>query len=307
LLSMFQKLQQGLAKTRNSLVEGFNRIVSQAKGIDESSLEELEELLILSDLGVDTAAHIISSLRDKVRDAGAVGREEVLQLLKEELTAQFTVPASQPLESSEAPPKPQVISVVGVNGTGKTTTTGKLAYRFAQEDKKVLLAAADTFRAAAIEQLDIWKDRAGVDIIHAQSGADPAAVAFDALKAAMARQVDVLLIDTAGRLHTQSNLMAELTKIHKVLARQCVGAPHQVFLIIDATTGQNGMIQAKKFAEAGGVTGVIVTKLDGTAKGGIVFAITRQLRIPVRYIGIGEKIDDLEPFDPAAFVEALFA
>jgi len=299
-----QKLQQGLAKTRTSLVDGINRIVGQARGMDDSSLEELEELLILSDIGVGTAEEIIAGLRVRIRDAGTASRGEVLRLLKEELTAQLTVPVDGTVDS---PPKPQVISVVGVNGAGKTTTTGKLAYRFAQEKKKVLLAAADTFRAAAIEQLDIWKNRAGVDIIHAQSGADPAAVAFDALKAAMARQVDVLLIDTAGRLHTKSNLMAELTKIHKVLGRQCSGAPHEVFLIIDATTGQNGLIQAKKFAEAGGVTGIIVTKLDGTAKGGIVFAITRELRIPVRYIGIGEKIDDLEPFTPAAFVEALFA
>ncbi|HQG46778.1 MAG TPA: signal recognition particle-docking protein FtsY, partial [bacterium] len=190
---------------------------------------------------------------------------------------------------------------------GKTTTIGKLAHWYASRGNKVLLAAADTFRAAAADQLDIWRDRAGVEIIHSQSGADPAAVAFDSLKAAMARRVDYLFIDTAGRLHTKGNLMAELEKIHKVLARQCPGAPHEVLLVIDATTGQNGLIQARKFAEAVQVTGLVITKLDGTAKGGIVFSIARELGIPVRYIGLGEGIDDLKPFDPHTFVEALFS
>ncbi len=203
--------------------------------------------------------------------------------------------------------QPTVISVVGVNGAGKTTTIGKLAHLHASRGRKVLLAAADTFRAAAAEQLEIWKDRAGVEIIPSQSGADPASVAFDSLKAAMARHVDYLFIDTAGRLHTKENLMAELEKIHKVLARQCPGAPHEVLLVIDATTGQNGLSQARRFAEAVKVTGLVVTKLDGTAKGGIVFSIARELGIPVRYVGLGEKIDDLQSFDPQIFVEALFA
>jgi len=196
--------------------------------------------------------------------------------------------------------------VVGVNGTGKTTTIGKLANKLNSTGKKVLLAAADTFRAAAIDQLGVWASRSGVDIIHSQPGADPASVSFDALKAAIARDVDVLLIDTAGRLHTKTNLMAELTKIHKVLQKQSPEAPHQVFLVMDATTGQNGLTQAKQFAQAVNVTGLILTKLDGTAKGGIVFSIARELNIPVRYIGIGEGIDDLEEFDPESFVEALF-
>lgn len=306
MLNVFRKFQDGLARTKSGLVEGIQRIVAQSRGIDEALLEELEELLILSDLGVGTAETVIEALRERSREAGQTDAETLLALLKQELTEQLersltAAPAARPEV------QPRVVSVVGVNGAGKTTTIGKLAHWHAVQGRKVLLAAADTFRAAAADQLEIWRDRAGVEIIHSQSGADPAAVAFDSLKAAMARRVDYLFIDTAGRLHTKGNLMAELEKIHKVLARQCPGAPHEVLLVIDATTGQNGLSQARKFAEAVRVTGLVITKLDGTAKGGIVFSIARELGIPVRYIGLGEGIDDLQPFDPHTFVEALFS
>ena len=282
-------------------MDGIQRIVTQARGLDEAILEELEELLILSDLGPETAMRVIARLRERVRQEGDTDPARVTAIVKEELEAILTAPA--PVVASA---RPWVVSVVGVNGAGKTTTIGKLAYWQASQGKKVLLAAADTFRAAAVEQLQVWKTRAGVEIVQSQSGADPAAVAFDAVKAAMARQVDYLFIDTAGRLHTKNNLMAELTKIHKVINSQCPGAPHEVLLVMDATTGQNGLSQARSFARSVQVTGVVITKLDGTAKGGIVFSIARELGIPVRYVGLGEQIDDLQVFDPCTFVEALF-
>jgi len=306
LLNVFKKFQNGLARTKSGLVEGIQRIVSQTRGLDESVLEELEELLILSDLGVATTETVLDGLRQRSLESGQVDAAAVLQLLKQELVGQLE--RSTAAAAVERPAGQLcVVSVVGVNGAGKTTTIGKLAHLQASQGRKVLLAAADTFRAAAADQLEIWRDRAGVEIVLSQSGADPAAVAFDALKAAMARQVDYLFIDTAGRLHTKGNLMAELEKIHKVLARQCPGAPHEVLLVIDATTGQNGLSQARKFAESVAVTGLVVTKLDGTAKGGIVFAIARELGIPVRYVGLGEGMDDLQEFDPRTFVEALFS
>ncbi len=307
MFDVFRKFQRGLAKTKSGLVDGIQRIVNQTRGIDEEVLEELEELLILSDLGVATTETVIEQLRKRSREAGEVESAAVIEMLKKELMEQLS--QSRPAEAAGIAPAagPKVVSVVGVNGAGKTTTIGKLAHFQAAQGKKVLLAAADTFRAAAAEQLEIWKSRAGVEIVQSQSGADPASVAFDALKAAMARQVDILFIDTAGRLHTKENLMAELGKIHKVLARQCPGAPHEVLLVIDATTGQNGLSQARKFAEAVQVTGLVVTKLDGTARGGIVFSIVRELGIPVRYVGLGEQIDDLQEFDPHTFVEALFS
>ncbi|OPZ72636.1 MAG: Signal recognition particle receptor FtsY [bacterium ADurb.Bin478] len=304
MLSLLQKLSSGLQKTKSSLVEGIQRVVSKARGLDEEVLEGLEEQLLLSDMGWETVEQIMAQLRRRASASNAVTAEEILQILKQELNEQLRGVAHGPLHTESA--KPYIISVVGVNGTGKTTTIGKLAHLFSTQERKVLVAAADTFRAAAVEQLDVWRHRAGVDIVHAQSGADPAAVAFDALKAAMSRQVDVLLIDTAGRLHTKGNLMAELTKVHKVLERQCAGAPHAVLLVIDAGTGQNGLIQAKEFTKAAPITGLVITKLDGTAKGGIVFSIVRQLGLPICYIGLGEKIDDLEPFEPQTFIEALF-
>ncbi len=306
MLSTLKKIQDGLEKTKHQLIDGITRIINQAKGMDDTLLDDIEEQLLLSDIGLPITEMIMTKIRREARTAGMVRPEEIVQLIKAELM-KILASTETAKQSPAREAKPYVISVVGVNGTGKTTTIGKLANRFAKESKKVLLAAADTFRAAAIEQLDIWKSRAGVEIVHMQSGADPAAVAFDALKAAMSRQIDVLLIDTAGRLHTKDNLMAELTKVHKVLSRQCPGAPHEIYLVIDATTGQNGLSQARKFAETGNATAIIVTKLDGTAKGGIVFAIAHELSLPVHYIGIGEKIDDLEPFDGPTFVEALFS
>jgi fused signal recognition particle receptor len=303
-LSLIQKLQSGLQKTKNTLVEGLQRVIQQARGVDEQLLEELEEQLLLSDVGYDTVEQIITHLRRRAKEDNAFQADELLAVLKKELNDQLNTVIHGPLDPSKA--KPFVVSMVGVNGTGKTTTVGKLANALAKQNHKVVVAAADTFRAAAIEQLDIWRNRAGVDLIHAQSGADPASVAFDALKAAMSRNMDVLLIDTAGRLHTKGNLMAELSKVNKVLERQCPGAPHEVLLVIDATTGQNGLTQAKEFTKAVPITGLVITKLDGTAKGGIVFAIVRELSIPIRYIGLGEDIDDLEPFDAHDFIEALF-
>ncbi len=303
MLKVFSKLTKGLAKTKDNLTSGISNVV-KGRRIDDSVLDELEEVLILSDLGVDTAERIIDDLRARARKDGAVTEQDVMTILKADLVNLFKEVGQHKPLSFDA--KPYVISIVGVNGTGKTTTIGKLANRFRNDGKKVLLAAADTFRAAAIDQLDIWADRSGVDIIHSQPGADPASVSFDALKAALARDVDVLLIDTAGRLHTKTNLMAELSKIHTVLKKQVADAPHQIFLVMDATTGQNGLSQAKQFAQAVDVTGLVLTKLDGTAKGGIVFSIARELNIPVRYIGVGESLDDLEEFNPQTFVEALF-
>ena len=285
-------------------MEGVNRVIAKTRRIDETFLEELEEVLILSDMGVDTAGQIIDHLRQKSQSEAAKDQEEIIRLLKAELIALLNT--SQVGSGASPITKPHVISIVGVNGTGKTTTIGKLAFRYRNSGQKVLVAAADTFRAAAGDQLSIWAHRAGVDIVQNQPGADPASVAFDALKAASSRDIDVMIIDTAGRLHTKSNLMAELSKIHRVLAKLSPEAPHEVLLVMDATTGQNGLTQARKFLETVNVSGMVLTKLDGTAKGGIVFAIVKELGIPVRYVGVGEQIDDLAEFDAETFVEALF-
>jgi fused signal recognition particle receptor len=302
-LNIVSKFQKGLAKTKSGLVDSITRAVNKARGIDQDLLAELEEILILGDVGVQTAENIIDDLREKSLANGYSTAETIITSLKEHLAQELV---NAPVSSGTVLPRPYVISIVGVNGTGKTTTIGKLGHRLQLQGKKVLVAAADTFRAAAIDQLDIWAKRAHVDIVHTQPGADPASVAFDALRAAMARNVDYLLIDTAGRLHTKSNLMAELEKIHRVINRQIPGAPHEVLLVLDATTGQNGLAQAKKFASSVNVTGIVLTKLDGTAKGGIIFSIKKELNIPLRYIGVGEQLDDLEEFDPHAFIEALF-
>lgn len=300
---VFSKFSKGLAKTRAGLVDGISNVV-KGRRVDEQMLDDLEELLILSDVGYETAERIIDELREQAQKQGAVTDTEVIDLLKRDLLSVFEQATDvRPLAMDSTP---FVMSIVGVNGTGKTTTIGKLAHRYREQGKKVLLAAADTFRAAAGDQLSIWADRADVDIVHHEPGSDPASVAFDALKAAMARRVDVLLIDTAGRLHTKTNLMAELTKIHTVLQKQMPDAPHEVLLVLDATTGQNGLAQAQKFAQAVKVSGLILTKLDGTAKGGIVFSIVKELQLPVRYVGVGEKLEDLEEFDPKLFIEALF-
>lgn len=303
MLNVFSKLSKGLAKTRAGLVDSISTVV-RGRRIDDNVLDELEELLILSDVGIDTADKIIKDIRDRARREGVISETDVMTILKEDIVSLFVHSAEHAPSTVSA--RPHVISVVGVNGTGKTTTIGKLANRFQQQGAKVLLAAADTFRAAAVDQLHIWATRSHADIIHSQPGADPASVAFDALKAAISREVDILLIDTAGRLHTKANLMAELSKIHNVLKRHIPEAPHEVLLVLDATTGQNGLSQARQFAQAVHVTGLVLTKLDGTAKGGIVFSIARELNIPVRYIGVGEGIDDLAEFNAESFVEALF-
>ncbi len=301
MLSVLAKLTKGLAKTKTGLVDGIAGIVHGRK-IDDDVLDEIEEKLILSDIGIQTAEHIIDDLRARVRQQGAVNEEQVFDILKSDLAALLRQPDSDIKMTAQ----PFVISVIGVNVAGKTTTIGKLAAHYNRDGKKVLLAAADTFRAAAADQLDVWAARSGVDIIPSQSGADPASVAYDALKAAMSRRADVLLVDTAGRLHTKANLMAELAKMHRVLSKLSPNAPHEILLVMDATTGQNGLAQARQFAEAVNVTGIVLTKLDGTAKGGIIFSIVRELNIPVRFIGIGERLEDLEKFNADTFVEALF-
>ena len=274
------------------------------KAIDEDSLEQLEEILLSADIGMATAQTLLALLRERVKRSAIRDWKDLKYFLKDELLsilnkAKYAIPASEH-------PGPHVILVLGVNGTGKTTTIAKLAHRYKRDGKEVLLAAADTYRAAAAEQLKIWADRIGVELIQHQIGGDPSAVAFDAISAALARKKDVLIIDTAGRLHTNRGLMEELKKLKRTLNRQMEGAPHEVLLTLDATTGNNGLLQAKDFHEAVGVTGLVVAKLDGTAKGGIVVAIADRLGIPVKYIGLGETLEDLQLFDPRAFVDALF-
>lgn len=300
----FKKWQKGLSKTRSGFLGKLSNAMSGKSRIDESVLEEIEQLLIESDVSVDTTFHLIDEIKNGAADHATCTEDELRLLLKKNIQNIFNSErkdSSVPLQE-----KPQVILVVGVNGTGKTTSIGKLAHHFHKTGKKVLLACADTFRAAAGEQLDVWAKRVGVDLIRQTMGADPASVAFDALQAATARGVDVLLIDTAGRLHTNVNLMEELKKIRRVLSRQMESAPHQTLLVLDATVGQNGMTQAKLFAEAVDVTGIILTKLDGTARGGIAVTIHRELDIPVQWVGLGESLEDMVPFDAEAFVEGMF-
>jgi len=299
----FQRLKEGLFKTHQGLVEKIDHLIAGKKKIDETLLTELEEILITSDLGVKTTQELLNNLSEKVK------RKEIEDagLLKKHLQEQiFRILVQQEKPLHISPPRPFVIMVIGVNGTGKTTTIGKLAQKFKAQGKSLLLIAADTFRAAAIEQLEIWGQRVGCDVIKHQSGSDPSAVVFDGLKAAHARETDVVIVDTAGRLHTKINLMEELKKVKRIMEREMPGAPHEVLLVLDATTGQNSINQAKMFNQAVGVTGIALTKLDGTAKGGILIAITEELKIPLRYIGIGEKLDDLREFNARDFVEALF-
>ncbi|OLD66939.1 MAG: signal recognition particle-docking protein FtsY, partial [Ignavibacteria bacterium 13_1_40CM_2_61_4] len=302
------RLREGLTKTRENLVGRIHRILAAATSIDDEVIERLEEALIAGDVGVSTATKIVGRIKERVKKDGYESPAELDRLLKDEVQNLLPDGASSTEDPFRMPPggPPRVILIVGVNGVGKTTTIGKLAYNYRNAGRGVLIAAADTFRAAANEQLEIWAERAGVDIIRQAQGADPAAVAFDALKAAMARGSDVLIVDTAGRLHTKVNLMEELKKIKRVIQRLLSDAPHDVFLVLDATTGQNAIQQAKQFSAAVGVTGLIVSKLDGTAKGGVVLAIADELGIPVRFIGVGEQLDDLQPFDRDAFVDALF-
>jgi fused signal recognition particle receptor len=298
-IGYFKRLKNRLSKTRQNLSGGFEKVFAGKKKLDQDALEALEELLITSDIGVQTTMALMERIADaKVADVG-----EVKQILKEELLSILNTPP--PLQEARKS-TPHVILVVGVNGVGKTTTIGKIAASLKASGKKVLIAAADTFRAAAVEQLMIWAQKAGAEFVKHKENADPAAVAFDAVAAAKARGCDIVLIDTAGRLHTKVNLMEELKKIKRTVAKQIQGAPHEILLVLDATTGQNALSQAKLFNEALVVTGLALTKLDGTAKGGIVIAICSSLNIPLQYIGIGEKVEDLRPFDAEQFIDALF-
>jgi fused signal recognition particle receptor len=298
------RMKQAVQRTRDNLSERIEEVVSFSKEIDRSTLDDLEATLIGADLGNTTTQEVLNALREKV-DRKQIGNvEELKRVLKEELLNILTRANTQPVTAVEPP---EVILVVGVNGTGKTTTIGKLANVLRANGKTVLLAAADTFRAAAIEQLEVWGERSGVEVIKTKPGGDPSAVLFDALQAAKARNMNYVIVDTAGRLHTKSNLMDELTKMRRTAQRIIPGAPHETLLVMDATTGQNGLQQARLFTDSAGVTGVVLTKLDGTAKGGIVVAISRELGLPVRYVGVGEKQGDLLPFDPKGFVDSLFA
>ncbi len=300
----FKRLREGLSKTRTSIAGRLDRLILGKKEITGELLDELEEILFTSDLGVKTTQELIDIVQEKVARKALQDPNRLKETLRDQILSFLEIP---PVEHSMPEPgQPHVIMVVGVNGVGKTTTIGKAAHLFKEQGKKVMLVAADTFRAAAIEQLEIWGQRVGAEVIKQHSGADPSAVAFDALTAAVSRDFDVVLIDTAGRLHTKKNLMDELQKVHRVIGKRLPGAPHEVWLVLDATTGQNAISQAEMFHEALGITGIILTKLDGTAKGGIVVGISHQLKLPIKYIGIGEKIEDLRPFSPKDFVHAIF-
>jgi len=301
--SFFERLKSGLKKTKDGLVGRIDALVLGKKEIDADTLEELEEILITSDIGVKTTVELIRTLEQRLGRNELKDGEALRGALKEEILSRLNAHHRSLDVNSQ---KLFVMLVIGVNGVGKTTTIGKLASRFSADGKKVLLAAADTFRAAAAEQLTAWGERSGVDVIRHKEGADPSAVVFDACKAALARGVDILIVDTAGRLHTKVNLMEEMKKIRRVIDREIAGAPHETLLVLDAATGQNAVSQARLFKEAAGVTGLALTKLDGTAKGGIVVAVSHEFALPVRYIGVGESIDDLRDFDPQEFTDALF-
>ena len=300
-MGFFDKIKEGLRKTRESMIQKVERVIHSFTKIDEDFLEELEETLIISDVGVQTSAEIIEALRRKIKETGATDTGVVMGLLQEIISDMLR--EERPFTINT---KPSIIFVIGVNGAGKTTTIGKMAARYKAEGKKVLVAAADTFRAAAIDQLEVWTQRSGVDIVKHQEGADPAAVVYDSIDAAMARGADLLLIDTAGRLHNKKNLMAELHKMFRIVSQKAEGCDVEVLLVLDATTGQNAVSQAQLFKEAANITGIVLTKLDGTAKGGIVISLKNQLGLPVRLVGVGEKVDDLQPFVPEDFVRALF-
>ncbi len=305
--TLLERLKDSVSKTRSELSARVEQLLTGDRPVDPELLKQLESALLSADLGVRTTKEVLAALRQqvnehKLEEPGALKRELKNQILKI-LTA---AAAAQPNPDGKPADEPRVLFVVGVNGTGKTTTIGKLTNRLKKEGASVLLCAADTFRAAAIEQLEIWARRSGVEMIKQKPGADPSAVVFDALTAARARKADVVIVDTAGRLHTKSNLMAELDKMKRTAAKVIPGAPHDVLLVLDATTGQNGLNQAREFWSHAGVTGIVLTKLDGTAKGGIVVAIARELNLPIRFVGTGEKIDDLVPFDAQTYVNSLF-
>lgn len=298
--NLFNKLKDGLTKTRDGLTDKINEALNLAITIDEDLYEELEEILIISDVGMDTTVDIIERLRNKIRKEKINDPKEVNPALKEVIKEMLLEGTCEEVDEDK-----KVMLVIGVNGVGKTTSIGKLAAKNKEEGKKVLLAAADTFRAAAIDQLEVWSSRSSVDIVKHQEGSDPAAVVFDAIQAAKARNVDLLICDTAGRLHNKKNLMNELEKINRIIDRELEGYKKETLLVLDATTGQNAVIQAKQFMEACPIDGIILTKLDGTAKGGVVLSIKQSLNIPVRYIGVGEGVDDLQKFDAEAFADAL--
>ncbi len=300
-MGFFDKLKQGLNKTKTSFEEKMNNVFSNFRKVDEELLEELEEALIMSDVGVETSTKIVSKLRDRVKKENIQDEEGVRQALRDEIKDIFdSVDNSLKLET-----QPSVILVVGVNGVGKTTSIGKMANRLKQDGKKVVVAAADTFRAAAVEQLEIWADRAGCDIVKKQEGIDPASVVYDAIKVAKEKQADVLICDTAGRLHNKKYLMDELLKIKRVIDKELPGASKEVLMVLDATTGQNAIEQVKAFKETVDITGIVLTKLDGTAKGGVVIGIVAENKMPVKFIGVGEQIDDMEIFNSTDFVNAL--
>ena len=303
--TVLEKIRDAVQKTQENFTERIQDLVEGKKEIDPSMLEELEAIMIGADVGVTTTSEVLKSIRDQVSRKTLQNPAELRTAIKQELRRILNIIDTAPRQVAEG--DPFVILMVGVNGVGKTTTIGKLANRFKSDGKSVLLCAADTFRAAAIEQLEIWATRSNVPIVKQKSGADPSAVLFDALQSAKAKKIDYVIVDTAGRLHTKHNLMSELEKMTRVAKREVPGAPHEVLLVLDATTGQNGLVQAKEFAKSAGITGLVLTKLDGTAKGGVVTAIARELKIPIRFVGVGEKMDDLVEFSPEDFVESLFA
>jgi fused signal recognition particle receptor len=302
---LFDRMKEAVTRTRENLSQRIEEVVSIGKEIDRATLDDLEATLIGADLGNTTTREVLDKLRDKADRKQIKNADELKRLLKEELLNILNAANIRPVQKVDG--TPEVILVVGVNGTGKTTTIGKLSQVFRSQGKTVLLCAADTFRAAAIEQLEIWGQRTGTEVIRTKAGGDPAAVLYDALQAACARHTDYVIVDTAGRLHTKTNLMAELDKMRRTAQRIIPGAPHETLLVMDATTGQNGLQQARQFTDAAGVTGIVLTKLDGTAKGGVVVAISRELGLPVRYVGVGEKAGDLLPFNAKDFVDSLFA
>jgi len=301
-LGFFDRMKKAVSRTRETLAESISSVVALTREVDEASLDDLELVLLASDIGSVTTAEIMTRLRERALRHGINDGAELKSLLKTELR-RILDSVAHPVAHPATPP--EVIMMVGVNGTGKTTTTGKLAALYSAQGRTVLLCAADTFRAAAIEQLEVWADRSGVALIKTKQGGDPSAALYDALAAAKARAIEILIVDTAGRLHTKIDLMKELDKMRRTAEKLVPGAPHQTLLVMDATTGQNGLQQARLFTEAAHVTGIVLTKLDGTAKGGIVIAIAHELRLPVMYAGVGEKMEDILPFDPASFIDSL--
>lgn len=302
-MGFFDRLKKGLTKTRENLTNKIEKLVIGYADIDDELLDELEETLIMADVGIETTERLMTAVRKGIKKKEINSPDDLRPFLQKEITAILSEGENETHVAEEGP---TVLLVIGVNGAGKTTTIGKLAAYYKGEGKKVLLAAADTFRAAAIDQLESWGEHTGVPVIKHEEGSDPAAVAFDAVKAAKARDVDVLIIDTAGRLQTKSNLMQELEKINRVIGREIKGAPHETLLVLDATTGQNAVSQAELFTKAAPITGVVLTKLDGTAKGGVVIGIKSRLKMPVKWIGVGESVEDLRPFDAEEFARALF-